>query len=719
MKTADLKKITVWHEADKHEEIVKFLTDKGLEKLSSEEKHLLARAYNNVSEYGKAIELLLSIADEYEDDALWHFRMGYALFYRGENEHLDAAYYFAKAYELDPEDNVAKVMMIQANKLEPMTERVKNFWAWFEDNEKTLLEIASGKSQFDREDIVDFISEGTDLISKNVFFNIGGGNEFTFCVEGNPYLFYLYPYIVEQAPKELKERWHFSAQKEELNKASFDFEMYGLKLAIADIKVKPIYDEEEEEFEIGFYIPKAEDLEEDAKKHFFYTIMELVVGEGLSFNYISSIKPLAKEEREMIPLSELADYIRAELKAQEKDCYANPVELYSVYQREPNDAKEDYVPRQDIFLGNTCCMPVLTDYYNEWDYMYCGFNSLGADAAFLCFVLPDEVEGQMALSLRNDLEDSIETFLKKHNIGLLLGAAIANGVLYIDLLLYNFKTFFLQGFNSLEALYENIFPAEFSENETYQEILAETQIFYASFDRDAPITKLYPADDEDEDDEDDESPSPKYLYEEAEVECIEAHISEAFGETDNVFHEIISPDIHLDIMITEPSPERNYYTLTTCGMGAYQMNVPQEVKDDQLDRAELCICLPPDWDINSEDERYYWPIRLLKIVGRLPINNETWLGWGHSLGGREQGDETLAPNVGFTGAMLVNPSGIEEGKNICTLPNGERVNFYQIIPLYPEEVDYKCEHRAESLLERMQIVSHVIDPTRPNVCKAK
>lgn len=39
---------------------------------------------------------------------------------------------------------------------------------------------------------------------------------------------------------------------------------------------------------------------------------------------------------------------------------------------------------------------------------------------------------------------------------------------------------------------------------------------------------------------------------------------------------------------------------------------------------------------------------------------------------------------------------------VCILPGGEEVNFYQVLPLYREEMEYKLEHDADALLERLQ-----------------
>lgn len=44
---------------------------------------------------------------------------------------------------------------------------------------------------------------------------------------------------------------------------------------------------------------------------------------------------------------------------------------------------------------------------------------------------------------------------------------------------------------------------------------------------------------------------------------------------------------------------------------------------------------------------------------------------------------------------------MEEGAAVCQLPNGEEVNFYQMIPLYEEEVNFKIQNGAETLLGKM------------------
>lgn len=183
------------------------------------------------------------------------------------------------------------------------------------------------------------------------------------------------------------------------------------------------------------------------------------------------------------------------------------------------------------------------------------------------------------------------------------------------------------------------------------------------------------------------------LYTEKELDVVEQHIATYFGKYENVFHEIVSPDIHVDICQITPTPERNYITLVTMGMGAHRMNVPRALRKNKLDRAEVLITLPPDWDIQNDDEKWYWPIRWLKILARLPGDYNTWLGYGHTV----PNGEPFAENTELSGMMVTMPFYFGNEASSCILPNGKQVNFYQIIPLYEDEMNYKIENSAEAL----------------------
>ncbi|MDE7398656.1 MAG: suppressor of fused domain protein [Oscillospiraceae bacterium] len=221
-------------------------------------------------------------------------------------------------------------------------------------------------------------------------------------------------------------------------------------------------------------------------------------------------------------------------------------------------------------------------------------------------------------------------------------------------------------------------------------------------------------DNDDDDDEDDFDDEDLELYDDEDIDALEEHIKEYYGDFPTVLHEINSTDIHCDIACIPPTEERNYYTLITMGMGAHLMSIPPELDEDEYGRAELLICLPPDWKVGENGNEWFWPIRLLKELARLPINSDTWLGWGHSVDNRSR----YAENTDLCGALLLYPEDVEDGAEKCVLPSGDTVNFFEVIPIYRGEMAYKIDNDTHALLEKMSNVNHIVDINRPECCPA-
>lgn len=208
-----------------------------------------------------------------------------------------------------------------------------------------------------------------------------------------------------------------------------------------------------------------------------------------------------------------------------------------------------------------------------------------------------------------------------------------------------------------------------------------------------------------------------YLYSESELNEYEAYIKNNLGEYNSVFHELASPDIHLDVIIIPPAENHPFYKMVTMGMGAYSMNVPEELKEYELDHAELVLYLPENWEIKSQAEAAYWPIRYMKMIGRLPIECNTWLGFGHTIHGNSD-KGPFADNTKLNSIMLLNACNLENEKMELTLSTGKRINFYQIFPLYQEELDYKLENSLEDLLDLFsdEDLFPVLNIDRKNYC---
>lgn len=99
-----IEQLNDWHRKSSYGKIVDKLEQIPPEKRDYTLTSHLARAYNNLSRYEEALELLLSVAEQGADDPLWHFRTGYAYYYLNRYEEAIAA--FELADRLDPSDEL-------------------------------------------------------------------------------------------------------------------------------------------------------------------------------------------------------------------------------------------------------------------------------------------------------------------------------------------------------------------------------------------------------------------------------------------------------------------------------------------------------------------------------------------------------------------------------------------------------------------------------------
>lgn len=833
-----MKQIDEWHKAEKHQEIIDALEQIPEAERDFETTSLLARAYNNIEEYAKAAELLESVREEGAEDERWNFRMGYAQYFL--NNYREALDYFSKARELNPEDEDTLSFIRQCNMALPLTRRVKEFWNWFVENEEKLSGMMNPKSMEEADAFMEFISKGTNLISEDMHFNIGGDHEFTFSVEGWPDLFIIYPYIISCMPECLKGKWKFFPFNPG-KVGSFAYRVHNTDVDMGKIMVKASYDEKRENFNIRYYDKNLCALPEENSDGNFHVILELVLGEGVSFKYVNGIERASGIEEGMIALSGLRQHIEETVKSHGHEFFENPKDVYTGYQLTPKESDE---LRFDVIVGSTCLDSIVADYYHGSTEIFDHADGFGVQALYMVF--QNGVGEDNILNFRHDLEDRItEEILEPGNLGVITGGATGTEYSYIDLFVYDLRAFVKKVIPLLDEYPEySFYISDFIRNgrihqlteaaseaipytkENKEEFLAQIEKWndMEKFSKcikaleDIPETeqdydmvmlqvRAYenyailgdngeePEDDEkeralnkalellesireagesqagwnkrmayayqylveqeekaieyakrwaeldpedssavavinecneelekrkikcesccDDDNGDNKSIAPE-MYSEDEIDIIEKHIEHYYGNFEFVFHEKVSPDIHVDICLIPPSEECNWYTLVTMGMGAHLMNVPNQLKEEQLERAELVICLPEYWKLDKEhlkDEKWYWPIRLLKELARFPGENNTWLGWGHTV----SYDGPLSYTTELCASILINPPCGNVGGNTCTLPDGEEVNFYQVIPLYRDELEYKLKNGTQKLLDKMNDNILLVNPHRLNV----
>ena len=110
MKEKLLEKIERLIETKNHQEIINLIEALPTEQLDTELIGELGRAYNNVGNYQKGLEILKSIETEVGDTALWNWRVGYSYFFL--KDFISAKKCLLKAYELNPHDNTICELLI-------------------------------------------------------------------------------------------------------------------------------------------------------------------------------------------------------------------------------------------------------------------------------------------------------------------------------------------------------------------------------------------------------------------------------------------------------------------------------------------------------------------------------------------------------------------------------------------------------------------------------
>lgn len=471
-----VKKITKFHDDDEHEKIVELVLAIPEKERDFEAIGFMARAYNNLENYKEAEKLLLPLENEGKDDFKWNFRLGYALFYLDKTK--KAKELFEKALELDPEDEdtqnfvrwckndifrekvekkfeKAVVQMELGKQVEKtLPERINNFWNWFTENENKIAEIAEHKGGTDREDIIKFISEGVDPLSDDneVFFNIGGDHEFTFTPEGESYLFFILPRIVAAMPEKLKNKWNVFPCSQGTNGSSFGLEMADISVSADEIFVSAGYDEDSNKYNIEFYCDKFKDMEENQYYHFFFTMFDITVGDTITHYYIGNVSSIDEKSKNMMPLNTLQKYIEDDFAKHGKKLSDDS---YTSYGFNPDDSGK---LRYDIITGITTYKELINDYYNgktdEFDKLF----ACGAKAMFLVFPTMTKPTLKEVLNFRYDLEEKIQENVfgeakSGKETGLVLGGALGASCAYVDMLVYDEKSFytklktFLSGFD--------------------------------------------------------------------------------------------------------------------------------------------------------------------------------------------------------------------------------------------------------------------------------
>ncbi|MDR2752910.1 MAG: DUF2185 domain-containing protein [Oscillospiraceae bacterium] len=190
-------------------------------------------------------------------------------------------------------------------------------------------------------------------------------------------------------------------------------------------------------------------------------------------------------------------------------------------------------------------------------------------------------------------------------------------------------------------------------------------------------------------------------YTEEELAAITRAMEARFGRVNRVIQDFAphGTRVELCVMATEGAA---YQVVATRGMGARAMRAPAGAPN----RAELACYLPREWDLESCAERWYWPLRWLKLLARVPEDEDSWLGWGHTIAA----GAPLAENTALCALLLLDCDAVDPIEN-------SRVRFYRMVPLFEEELEFVLAQGAQAFLEQFGArLPLAVQPTRPNCC---
>ncbi len=224
---------------------------------------------------------------------------------------------------------------------------------------------------------------------------------------------------------------------------------------------------------------------------------------------------------------------------------------------------------------------------------------------------------------------------------------------------------------------------------------------------------------------------PVFESDEETMTAVCAHFAEHIGESPTVYHELVSDLVHIDVHQIPPSEDHPYWTLFTTGMSDRPMCVPEGAEECKY--AEVMIKLPEDWPmerlddppdddapeyVHAEYEQFYWPIRWLKILARLPHEYDTWLWYGHSV---PNGDppEPVAANTELCCMLLIPPLEAEPFGVVQVRPD-KTVHILCVLALLPDEVELKLAEGTDALLEALEAadISDIVDIERPSAIES-
>ncbi|MCP3776007.1 SMI1/KNR4 family protein [Paenibacillus sp. MZ04-78.2] len=159
-----LEQLNLWHEEDEFKQIIDRILEIPEQDRDYDVISHLARAMNNLERYEEALQQLLTIEKQGENDPLWHIRAGYAYYYLEQYE--DAVREFETADQLDPKDETT-LSFLSWSRQELIAMNRKRKWSMaMQARNEQSSKNGAGKVPFEGFDLTNFWKD-SDYALKN------------------------------------------------------------------------------------------------------------------------------------------------------------------------------------------------------------------------------------------------------------------------------------------------------------------------------------------------------------------------------------------------------------------------------------------------------------------------------------------------------------------------------------------------------------------------
>lgn len=173
------------------------------------------------------------------------------------------------------------------------------------------------------------------------------------------------------------------------------------------------------------------------------------------------------------------------------------------------------------------------------------------------------------------------------------------------------------------------------------------------------------------------------------------------------------PLLFLDLELKSPVT-----LIMTNGLSDYKMVTPEKVEGKEYN--ELYFCLPSYWEWEDlENPRMNWIFPWIQRLAKYVRENNTWFGNGHTMPcGNDM--QSLSETMKQNHFLLSDPLLLEEELQPLIVED-KIINFLAIIPIYPDEMDYKQGKGTFKFVQKLRQhgITEKLDDFRGTVLKSK